>query len=180
MKTIVSLFLLAFLIQNSLSSSDLSVTITGIDKEQTFGCILDDKILGPVFVFYLKIKQTGFPDLKNGTEWKIRLYRPYNYAYATCYIYANDGSEQSTACTVNVLIFPFLSISFPPSYSHYDQSYGWTVKGWEVLAKESIYKGLAFQNIYIVLILTQILALAKKLFAIPNIIKSLFMVVSEK
>ena len=63
MKTIISLFLLAFLFQNSLSSKDFDVTITGYDKD-TLGCYPNHSTLGPVFVFYLKIKQRGFPDFK--------------------------------------------------------------------------------------------------------------------
>lgn len=136
MRAIISLFLLTFLIQNSLSSSDFDITITGIDKEQAFGCFPEEKTLGPVFVFYLKMKVTGFPDIEAGTEWKIRLDDP--YAYASCFIYANDGKEQSTACTINVLLFPLDQIKFPQTYSHYDKSYGWTVTNWDILAKEPI------------------------------------------
>ena len=136
MRAIIILFLFTFLIQNSLSSSDFDVTITGIDTKLSYGCFPEHETLGPVFIFYLKMKVTGFPDLKDGTEWKIRLDDP--YAYATCYIYASKESEQSTACTINALLFPLDRIKFPQTYSHYDQSYGWTVTNWDILVKEVV------------------------------------------
>jgi len=55
-------------------------------------------------------------------------------------IFTQMMEEQSTACTVNVLIFPVSEIKFPQKYSHYDQSYGWTVTGWDILSKEPLYE----------------------------------------
>jgi hypothetical protein len=138
-----SLFLLALFIQNSLSSNDLDVTITGIDVESA-GCLPEDPTYGPVFIFYLQIIETGFPVTEEGTKWIIKLDDP--YAFATCWIYGNNGKEQKTACTVNLLLTPLKQVKFPAQYSHYDQSYTWTVTGWDKLASKVVFDKSCYPN----------------------------------
>ncbi len=143
MRSIFSLFLLALFIQNSLSSNDLDVTITGIDVESA-GCLPEDPTYGPVFIFYLQIIETGFPVTEQGTKWIIKLDDP--YAFATCWIYGNNGKEQKTACTVNLLLTPLKQVKFPAQYSHYDQSYTWTVTGWDKLASKVVFDKSCYPN----------------------------------
>ena len=134
MKSFLSLFLLTIFIQNSLSSSDLDVTIKNW-LPKMHKC--DYKNLqGPLYVFYFQAAVSGFPALDQGTEWKLQL--DGQNAYASCRLYADTGKDQAVACTVDISIFPLKSVKLPAKYSHYDQSYTWTVNGWDIIANQEI------------------------------------------
>ena len=134
MKSFLSLFLLTILIQNSLSSSDMDITIKKLLLDKS-GC--DPKnVQGPLYVFYIQVAVSGFPDLADGTEWKLQL--DGQNAYASCRLYKDTGKDQGIACTVDISIFPLKSVKLPAQYSHYDQRYSWTVNGWNLIANQEL------------------------------------------
>jgi hypothetical protein len=135
MKSFLSLFLLTIFIQNSLSSSDMDVTIKGFVKEQPPVCD-PNNAQGPLYVFYIQAAVSGFPDLSEGTEWKLQL--DGQNAYASCRLYKDTGKDQGIACTVDISIFPLKSVKLPAQYSHYDQRYSWTVNGWNLIANQEL------------------------------------------
>ena len=135
MKSFLSLFLLTIFIQNSLSSSDMDVTIKGFVKEQRPVCD-PNNAQGPLYVFYIQAAVSGFPDLSEGTEWKLQL--DGQNAYASCRLYKDTGKDQGIACTVDISIFPLKSVKLPAQYSHYDQRYSWTVNGWNLIANQEL------------------------------------------
>ena len=137
MKSILSLFLIAFFIQNILASGDFDITIYGIvpaDHEiygKLIGCFNNDQT--PMYSFYLDVATTGFTEKKY--EWKLLL--DDKFTYANCEIYGNYETQQ-IACAVNILLYPLNAISFPTEYKPYNQNEAFTVTGWENIASKPI------------------------------------------
>ena len=137
MKSFLSLFLLTIFIQNSFSATDMDVTIKGFLQDKPAVC--DPKnAQGPLYVFYIVAAVSGFPDLSEGTEWKLQL--DGQNAYASCRLYKDTGVDQGIACTVDISTFPLKSVKLPAQYSHYDQNYSWTVNGWNLIANQELLK----------------------------------------
>lgn len=132
MKSIFSLLLLAFFIQNILSASDYDITIKAFLPEKN-ECNPKHPQLGSYFAFYLNVVASGFD---KETEWKLQL--DGQYAYADCYVYPDSGVGQTIACTVNTRNFPLKGAKLPATYTHYDSRYGFTVTGWENVANKVI------------------------------------------
>ena len=132
MKSIFSLLLLAFFIQNILSASDYDITIKEFLSEMN-ECKPNDPQIGSYFAFYLKIDASGF---QKETEWKLQL--DGQYAYADCFVYPEPAEDQKIACTVNTRNFPLKGAKLPGTYTHYDSRYGFTVTGWEKVANKVI------------------------------------------
>ena len=139
MKSFISLFLIAFFIQNILASSDFDVTIKSIvpasdpDYGKYIGCL--NNIETPMYSFYLLVATTGFNEKDKKYYWKILLDN--KFTYANCEIYGGYA-EQKIGCAVDITIFPLKAISFPAQYRPYDQNEAFTVTGWDVLANKPV------------------------------------------
>ena len=134
MKSFLSLILLTIFVQNSLSSSDKDVTIVKLLPE-LYACDPKNKD-GALYVFYIEATVSGFPDIEEGTEWKLQLAG--QNAYASCRLYKDTGKNQGVPCTVDINLFPLKTAKLPVEYSHYDQRYDWTVSGWEKIANQDV------------------------------------------
>ena len=139
MKSFISLFLIAFFIQNILASSDSDVTIKSIvpasdpDYGKYIGCF--NNIETPMYSFYLLVATTGFNEKDKKYEWKMLLDN--KFTYANCVIYGGYD-EQKIGCAVDITIFPLKAMSFPAQYRPYDQNEAFTVTGWDVLANKPV------------------------------------------
>jgi hypothetical protein len=137
MKPILSLFLIAFLIQNILASGDFDIKIYGIvpADDQIYGKLIGcfNTAQTPMYSFYLDVATTGFTEKKY--EWKLLL--DDKFTYANCEIYGNYETQQ-IACAVNILLYPLNAISFPTEYKPYNQNEAFTVTGWENIASKPI------------------------------------------
>ena len=93
MKSILSLFIIAFFIQN-IWISGLEITIYGIVPaddniyKDLIGCFNTDQ--EPMYSFYLDVATTGFTEKKY--EWKLLL--DDKFTYANCEIYGNYKTQQ--------------------------------------------------------------------------------------
>ena len=137
MKSILSLFLIAFFIQNILTKGDFDITIYGIvpaDHEiygKLIGCF--NTAEQPMYSFYLDAATTGFTEKEY--EWKLLL--DDKFTYASCLIYGNYDTQQ-IPCAVNILLYPLKTISFPAEYRPYNENESFTVTGWENIASKPI------------------------------------------
>ena len=139
MKSIFSLFLLVFFVQNSLASTDYDITIIGLGQTIYDGCKNDAQY--HYFGFSLNIYAYGF---KQVTEWKIRIGQ---FAFANCEIYPKE-EQQTITCAIDINVFPLKKVKFPAVYSHYDQRYSWTVTGWEIIANKEIFSDICYPNYF--------------------------------
>lgn len=138
MKSILSLFFIAFFIQNTLASSDFDVTINGIvpaegDYEKYIGCF--NTATSPYYSFYLDVATSGFNEKDKEYEWKVLL--DDKFTYANCVIYGGYET-QKIACAVNILLYPLKGIKFPTDYRPYNQNEAFTVTGWGTIANKVI------------------------------------------
>ena len=137
MKSILSLFLIAFFIQNILTEGNFVITIYGIvpaDDEiygKFMGCFNAEE--KPMYSFFLDVATTGFTE--KVYEWKLLL--DDKFTYANCQIYGNYDTQQ-IGCAVDILFFPLKTISFPAEYRPYNENESFTVKGWENIASKPI------------------------------------------
>jgi len=144
MKSILSLFLIAFFIQN-IWTSDFAITIYGIVPaddniyKDLIGCFNTDQT--PMYSFYLDVATTGFTEKKY--EWKLLL--DDKFTYANCEIYGNYKTQQ-IACAVNILLYPLKVISFPNEYRPFYQNETYTIKGWENIANKPILDKPCYPN----------------------------------
>ena len=139
MKSFISLFLIAFFIQNILAATDFDVTIKGIvpaddpKYKDSIGCFNTAK--QPLYSFYLNVTTSGFEVKDKEYEWKVLL--DDKFTYANCVIYGGHP-EQNIPCAVDITIFPLKAMSFPAQYRPYDQNEAFTVTGWDVLANKPV------------------------------------------
>jgi hypothetical protein len=139
MKSFISLFLIAFFIQNILAATDFDVTIKGIvpaddpKYKDSIGCFNTAK--QPLYSFYLHVATSGFEVKDKEYEWKVLL--DDKFTYANCVIYGGYP-EQYIPCAVDITIFPLKPISFPAQYRRYNQNEAFTVTGWEVIANKTV------------------------------------------
>ena len=139
MKSVLSLLLIAFFIQNTLASGDFDVTIKGIvsaddpDYGKYIGCFKTAET--PMYSFYLHVATTGFETKDKIYQWKVLLDN--KFTYANCEIYGGY-EEQKIACAVNILTYPLKPMNFPTEYRRYDPNEAFTVTGWGTIANQPI------------------------------------------
>ena len=147
MKSILSLFLIAFFIQNTLASGDFDVTIKGIvsaedpDYGKYIGCFNTAKT--PLYSFYLHVATTGFETKDKEYEWKVLL--DDKFTYANCVIYGGY-EEQKIGCAVDILRFPLKTMNFPVDYRRYDPNEAFTVTDWGTIANKPILAGSCYPS----------------------------------
>ena len=139
MKSVLSLLLIAFFIQNTLASGDFDVTIKGIvsaedpDYGKYIGCFNTAKT--PLYSFYLHVATTGFETKDKEYEWKVLL--DDKFTYANCVIYGGY-EEQKIGCAVDILIYPLKQMNFPIEYRRFDPNEAFTVTNWGTIANQPI------------------------------------------
>ena len=147
MKSVLSLLLIAFFIQNTLASGDFDVTIKGIvskeDKDygKYIGCFNTDAT--PMYSFYLEVATTGFETKDKEYEWKVLL--DDKFTYANCVIYGGY-EEQKIGCAVDILRYPLQKMNFPIEYRPFEPNEAFTVTGWGVISNKPILDADCYPN----------------------------------
>ena len=147
MKSILSLLLIAFFIQNTLASSDFDVTIKGIvpksdkDAGEYIGCFSTAET--PLYSFYLDVATSGFTEQDKVYNWKILL--DDKFTFANCEIYGGRET-QKIGCAVDILTFPLNPMKFPIDYRPSTPDEAFSVTNWTNIANKPILEEKCYPN----------------------------------